>query len=110
MKKLWSTQLFIFTVLWILVNYIAYYADDLMVVYGMPTTSLWIEAMQALAFPVTWYVEIIEPYTLLPIPILGRAINYCVELAYFYSVLFCLVTAVEWLDNHLVKKIQTFFN
>lgn len=110
MKKLWSTQIFIFTVLWVLINYITYYADDLMIIYGIPVNSLWVQAMQAVAFPVTWYVQVIEPYTLLPIPVLGRVLNYCVELSYLYSVLFCLSTVVYLIDKHLVKKIQTFFN
>lgn len=78
-----------------------------MIIYGASDNSLWVQGAQALAFPVTWYVEVIEPFTLLSIPVLGRAINYCVELTYFYSLLFCLVTVIRWLDKNFVQKIHT---
>lgn len=74
------------TLLVMLVNYVAYYADDwLIVTQGAQAAPLLIEAFRAISFPVHLYIELVEKNFWIPIPVLGRAINYCIESAYFLS-------------------------
>ena len=109
MKKIWSVRIFVFTILWIILNYVTYYLDDLLMAYGWSATSLTVQGIQAIAFPITWYVQVIEPYTLFAIPILGRAFNYCIELSYFYGLVWLIDLLVSSIDVMMVKPIQHYF-
>ncbi len=79
-----TIRLFFTTVVVMIMNYIAFYLDDILLFYGWPETGLTVYGLRAIAFPVAWYVQVVEPYTLFSVPVIGRAFNYCIELVYFY--------------------------
>lgn len=89
-----------------LVNYVAFYADDLAILYGFSETGLLVYGLRALAFPVASYVAVIEPYTLLPIPVLGRALNYCIEISYFYLLLWFVDLGYKLIQRCIVKPLE----
>lgn len=78
-------HLFLVTLGVMLVNYISYYADDLIFFYqSNPHQTALTVFFQILAFPVTIYVEMFEKKYFLAVPILGRAVNYTIESTYFF--------------------------
>lgn len=109
-KTIWSVRLAVLTLLFIVVNYVAFYLDDLLIYYGWAETSLMVYGWRAVAFPVAWYVQVIEPYTLGSIPVLSRSLNYCVELIYFYSLVWLFTSCIQCVDRCLVKPIQHYFD
>lgn len=83
----------------ILINYVAYYADDLVFAYQQsPHTTLLTDFFQVLSYPVTVYVEGFEKKYFIDIFFVGRVVNYFIEMAYF----FVLTTTVYFLLRKII--------
>lgn len=71
----------------ILLNYIFYYADDLVFAFQAAPHATWFtDVAQLLSAPVTLYVEAFEKRYYLHIFLVGRVINYLIEMTYFLIV------------------------
>lgn len=74
----------------ILVNYISYYADDLIFAYQeVPHRTFVTEVLQLLSYPVYMYVAVFEKSFFIDIFLIGRVVNYLIETTYFFVLTFC---------------------
>jgi hypothetical protein len=76
---------FILTVCVMVLNYVAYYADDLVYAYQrVPHETFFTGLCHLFAAPVTLYVEAFESHYYLHVFFIGRVLNYCIEFMYFF--------------------------
>jgi hypothetical protein len=74
------------TIVLILINYITYSgAEALLAADLLQPGSLMAGFLSALAFPIRAYIELYESRFFVPVPFVGRVINYLVELGYFVT-------------------------
>lgn len=98
-------RIFFLTVCVMVLNYNAYYADDLVYAYQTVPHDTWFTFVcQFLAFPVTFYVEVFEKRYFLEVFLVGRTLNYLIELTYF----FVLTAAVSLPAFWLVRKLRRY--
>ena len=85
----------------ILLNYVAYYADDLAYVYQtVPHETTFTLLCHLFAAPVTLYVEAFEKHYFIHIFLVGRVINYCIEMTYFFVLTAAVFLPVKrWFDS-----------
>ena len=101
-----AITLSLLTLGFILSNYVLYYLDNWLVLVAPRTPELVVTTIQALSWPVTLYIELIEKHWLLPIPIVGRAINYCIEIVYFFFWTTPVYALAYWLHKRVSPKLE----
>ncbi len=73
----------------IVLNYVTYYADDLIFAYQeVPHRTFLTNVLQLFSYPVYMYVELFEKNFFIDIFLLGRIVNYCIETIYFFVLTF----------------------